>query len=148
MAAMSDFLENKIVDHIFRGQTYTTPSAMWVALYTTTPTDVGGGTEVVNGNNYSRVAYTPGLLAWKGTHGTTTGVSSGTSGTITNANTITFGVPSGNWGVINGFALMDTATQGTGNTLFYGALTTPKTVNANDAAPSFAVDALSIQIDN
>jgi hypothetical protein len=35
-----------------------------------------------------------------------------------------------------------------GNLLFYGNLTTPKTVNNGDAAPTFSASALSIQLDN
>lgn len=66
MAAMSDYLENKIVDWLFRGQTYTPPTGLYVALYTAAPSDAGGGTEV-SGNNYARVNLAPSLTNWAGT---------------------------------------------------------------------------------
>jgi hypothetical protein len=37
MAAMSNYLENKLVDFIFRGQTFSAPSSLWCALFVSTP---------------------------------------------------------------------------------------------------------------
>ena len=53
MSAMSDYLENKLIDHVFRGQSYTLP-VLYVGLLTSAPSDAGGGTEV-SGNAYARV---------------------------------------------------------------------------------------------
>ena len=44
MSAMSDFLENSLVDQIFRGKTAPTTSTLYISLYTAAPSDVGGGT--------------------------------------------------------------------------------------------------------
>jgi len=55
MSAMSDYLENKLVDHIFRGVSFTAPAALHVALFTAAPSDSGGGTEV-SGGSYARAA--------------------------------------------------------------------------------------------
>ena len=146
MAAMSDYFENKLIDHILRGQAYTAPSNTYIGLFTVNPTDTGGGTEVTGGS-YARVAV-PSLLAnWAGTQGANTTVaSSGTSGTTSNNGSITFPAPTANWGVISGFGMYDASSAG--NLLFYGALTINKTVNDGDAAPTFSPAALSIQIDN
>ena len=42
MAGFSDYLENKVVGHVFGGSAYTAPSTLYVALYTSAPSDTGG----------------------------------------------------------------------------------------------------------
>jgi hypothetical protein len=146
MAAMSNYLENELVDQIFRGRAFTFPTSLYCALFTATPSDTGGGTEV-SGGSYARVNLAPSNSNWKGTGGEVTATdSTGTTGTSSNNVAITFAAPTANWGVITSFGIFDASTSG--NLLFYGALTTSKTVNNGDAAPSFAIDALQIQLDN
>jgi hypothetical protein len=143
MSSLSDYLENKLVDHIFRGQTLTAPTAVYVGLLTAAPSDSGGGTEV-SGGAYARVEVTSSLANWAGTQsaGSTT-ASSGTGGQTSNNGAITFPAPSGaNWGTVTHFGIYDASTAG--NLLFHAALTTGKTVNDGDAAPSFASGALTI----
>lgn len=141
MSAKSDYLENKLLDHIFRAQSFTAPVNLYVGLLTVAPNDAGGGTEV-SGGSYARVQVACALTAWKGTHGTTTGASSGTSGQISNAGTVTFPAPTASWGSVTHFGIYDALTAG--NLLYHGALTVAKTVNSGDAAPTFAADALTI----
>jgi hypothetical protein len=118
----------------------------YVALFTANPSDTGGGTEV-SGGSYARVALTLSLANMAGTQAAaSTTASSGTSGTTSNNNTITFPSPTANWGTVTGMALMDAATGG--NMHVFAALTTSKTVNNGDAAPTFAAAALTIQLDN
>lgn len=50
---LSNYLENKVLDHILGTTTYTKPSTVYVALYTSAPNDAGGGTEV-SGGSYAR----------------------------------------------------------------------------------------------
>lgn len=143
MAALSDYLENKLVDHILRGQTFTPPATVYVALFTAAPSDAGGGTEV-SGGAYARVAVTSGLTAWAGTQsaGSTT-ASSGTGGQTSNNAAVTFPAPSGaNWGTVSHWGIFDASSGG--NLLFHGALTASKSVNDGDSAPSFAAGALTI----
>lgn len=139
--AMSDYLENKLADHLFRTTTYSQPAALAVALFTAAPGETGGGTEV-SGGSYARVSNNPANANWNGTHGNTTGASSGTGGQISNAGAITFPTPSANWGTISHFGVFDATTSG--NLLIYGALTTAKTVNNGDPAPSFQAAALTV----
>jgi hypothetical protein len=146
MAALSDYLENKIVDWL-RGQTFpAVPTNLFVALFTAAPSDSGGGTEVTGGS-YARVSVAASLAAWAGTQsaGSTT-ASSGTSGTTSNNAAIVFATPSASWGAITHVGVFDAITSG--NLLFWGALTTGKTVNNGDPAPQFNIAALSLQIDN
>lgn len=141
MSAMSDYLENKLVDHIFRNTQFTMPSTIYIALFTGAPSDSGGGTEV-SGTGYTRVQVGPSTSTWMGTHGTTSGASSGTGGLTDNAAQITFPSPTSSWGSITHFGIFDATTSG--NLLFHGALTTPKTVNGGDPAPYFATGALDV----
>lgn len=156
MASLSDFAENKLIDFLFRGQALgitgatagagTGPATIYVALYTANPTDSTAGTEV-SGGSYARVAVASSLANWAGTQGAgTTTVSTGSSGTTSNNNAITFPAPTANWGVITGAALCDSSSGG--NILAFGALTVNKTVNNGDAAPSFPAGSLTFQIDN
>lgn len=146
MAALSNYLENNIIDYVLRGQTFTPPSTLYVGLFTSAPSDTGGGTEV-SGGSYARVSIASSLVNWAGTQGAgTTTASSGTSGTTSNNIVISFPTPTANWGTITHVALFDASTSG--NMIIYGALSTSKTVNNGDAAPSFQAAALSFQIDN
>lgn len=151
MAAMSDYLENKIIDAIFRGQALPNISNTWVALTTTPVVDSNTGaniTEFAASGSYARVQISSNLNSWMGTSYAQGVVSTGNNGTVSNNVAITFPAPTGNWGVANSFVLLDTGVVGTGNTLFYGQLTAPKTINSGDAAPTFSANTLSIQIDN
>lgn len=156
MAAFSDFAENKIIDWLFRAQAIgitgataaagTGPATLYIGLLTATPTDSTGGTEVTGGS-YARVAVTSSLANWAGTQAAaSTTASTGTSGTTSNNAAITFPAPTANWGTITGVGIYDAVSGG--NLLIYSALTTSKTVNNGDAAPSFAAAALTFQLDN
>lgn len=138
--AMSDYLENKLADHLFRTTSFTKPSVLAVALYTAAPGETGGGTEVTGGS-YARVSNNPLDANWNGTHGNTTGVSSGTGGVVSNPATLTFPAPTANWGSVTHMALLDATSAG--NFLVYGALTTAKTVNNGDPAPTFPATSLA-----
>ncbi len=143
-AALSTYLQNKYIDWILRAQTYTPPSTVYVALATTSSGASACGTEV-SGGSYARVAVTASLTNWAGTQSAgSTAVSSGSSGQTSNNGSITFPAPTANWGTIVSFCVFDASSGG--NLLFYAALTTSKTVNNGDAAPSFAAAALTYTI--
>lgn len=148
MGAKTDYLENKLIDFLFRGQGYTPPATLYVGLFISTgsPSDAGGGTEV-SGGSYARVGVAASLANFAGTQsaGSTT-ASSGTGGTTSNNGAITFPAPTAAWGTVGAFGLFDAASGG--NLLAYSALTTNKTINSGDAAPSFAAGALTFQEDN
>lgn len=112
------------------------PSTVYVALLTAAPTDAGGGTEVAGGA-YARQQ----LVQADGTWAAPAGSPSATS----NSGVVTFPAPTANWGVITHFALYDALTVG--NLLWWAALAVSKTVNNGDAAPSFAIGALSFTED-
>lgn len=145
-AAMTDYLENKVIDWLFRGQTFTPPTTLYVSLRTSACSDSATGTEV-SGGSYARIGVVASLANFAGTQSAgSTVASSGTGGTTSNNGTITFAAPTANWGVVTHVGIEDALSAG--NQLFCIALTTSKTINNGDAAPSFAAAALTQQIDN
>lgn len=146
MAGKSDYLENKFIDHVFRARSYTAPTQVWVGLLTAAPSDAGGGTEVSGGSYARATAGVNSDTAWKATQGgTPASASSGTTGVTSNPAALTFPAPTANWGVCTHFGIYDASTAG--NLLYWAPLTTSKTVNNGDAAPSYAIDALTVTED-
>jgi hypothetical protein len=125
MASISDYYENKIIDHMLRGQAFTPPSTIYVGLFTVAPTDAGGGTEV-SGGSYARQPVT--LTAASG-------------GTATNSADIIFPTATANWGTIVAVGIFDASTGG--NLLMHNSLTTSKTVNNGD---TFKISAGNLNI--
>ena len=135
MGSKSDYLENQLLDLVLGdGGTFSHPATVYVALYTVTPSDSGGGTEVTGGS-YARVAVTNNATNFPDASG----------GAKANGTAITFPTPTANWGTIVAFAILDASTAG--NLLYWGAITPNKTVNNGDPAPSFAVGDLDITED-
>jgi hypothetical protein len=123
MAGFSDYLENKIMDHIFGKATFTAPSNIYVALSTADPTDDASGLAEPSGGSYARKSTAP--ADWNAASG----------GAIDNANAITFAQATASWGTITHFALFDASSGG--NMLTYGALGTSKAITTDDT-PEFA----------
>ena len=53
IVSMSDYLEQKLADHVFNGVIYTPPAAVYLTYTSTAPTDAGGGTEAA-GSGFAR----------------------------------------------------------------------------------------------
>lgn len=127
MSAASNYLENKLLDHTLRYGTapYTGASTIYLALFTNTSgsaaTNLEAGTltdEVsTSGTAYARKAVT---------FAAASGGSSATNATVT------FDAATANWGTITHVAVMDGATEGSDNVLFWGAVTTSKTIETGD----------------
>ena len=114
MAEMSDYLENKILDHVLKNTTYNSPSTVYLGLFTSNPTDANTGVEVTGGS-YAR--QTIPFAAASG------GVSA------TNA-TIEFPQATATWGTVSHVGIMDALTSG--NLLFHTPLTTSKLIDTGD----------------
>jgi len=156
MSANTDAFENKLIDFLFRGQALglanstasagSGPSTHYVGLIKVAGSDGSVGAEV-SGGSYARVAVPATLAAWAGTQGAgTTTVSTGSSGTTSNNNTITFPTPTADWGQAVEWGVFDSLTGGT--EIIRASLGTPKTINNGDPAPYFPAGALTYQIDN
>jgi hypothetical protein len=150
MSGVSDYLENKILDYIFRSQTFTQPTTLSVALCTSAPTDASTGATIVEASytGYARAAANASYSGWKGSNAEVTNIpSAGTAAQTKNAGILTFGTaPSSGPTVVTHVAVLDSASIGAGNVLFYTTLTNPKTINSGDPAPTLPIDALVITV--
>jgi hypothetical protein len=128
MTAASDFLENKVLDHVLRYSTapYTAPSTLYLALFNNTS---GNAATNLEAGTLTDETATSGSTAYARKSVTFAAASSGSS--ATNA-TVTFDTATASWGTITHVAIMDGATRGAGNVLFYGAVTTSKTIDTGD----------------
>lgn len=129
MSSKSDYLENAILDHMLGGPAYTKPVTVYFALFTTAPTDAGGGVEVTGGS-YARVAYT----------NNATNFPAAVAGVKQNANVITWPTATLLWGTVVAVGIFDAATVG--NLLFWALLPASKTIDPGDTV-SFAALALT-----
>jgi len=133
--SFSDYLENKVLDHVFRNTAYSAATTIYIALFTSAQNDAGSsGTEIsTSGTGYARASVSP-----------ATGFSSASGGSLLNSGTISFTTASASWGTITHFGIYDALTAG--NLLAHGQLTTSKTVGSGDTV-SFAAGALQITLD-
>ena len=114
MAELSNYLENKLLDHVLRNVSYTSPTTVYVGLYTSDPADDNSGTEV-SGGSYARQILS---------------VTTATAGVVTSSADVTFPQATGNWGTITHIGLLDALTSG--NLLMHTPLTTSKLIETGD----------------
>ena len=146
MTAASNYLENKLLDHVLRqtAGNFGAPGTVYVALFTTANstqvTNLAAALEAntsgtdatskfgyyeVNAGSYARQSITFGNAG------------ASTDGTISSNATVSFPVATANYqsagstgNIVTHIAIMDGSSSG--NVLFYGALTTSKTVSSGD----------------
>ena len=123
---LSNYLEDKLIDHFLGTTTYTKPSAVYVALYTVAPGDAGGGTEVTGGS-YARQ--------------TATFTASSGGATSNDANIDFTNMPAA---TVVAIGIHDNVSAG--NLLLWGTLTKNKTADAGDTL-RIATGDLDISID-
>lgn len=123
MSALSDYLEAKYLDLTYNGVAFTPPSALYIALYTSDPTDADTGTEV-SGGGYARAQVNPN---GGGAPEFDLAVADGAGMMVANADDIEFAAATAAWGTVTHFGVKDAATGG--NLLHHGALDQAQTVN-------------------
>lgn len=110
MADLSNYLENELYDHVLRNAAYTSPTAVYLALFTAvSDAEAGSGTEVAV-TGYARQAVTMGAPS---------------NGAGSNSSAVTFG-PLSDTGTATHAALFDAETDG-------NALTAIKALSASKA---------------
>jgi len=114
MAEMSNYLENALINVTLRATSYTAPTTVYVALYTTAPTDADTGTEVTGGA-YARTSVTFGAPS---------------NGVSTNSADVTFPTCTAGWGTVTHIGIRDASTAG--NLLYHTPLDTSKTIDSGD----------------
>ena len=114
MAEMSNFLENALVNATLRATTYTSPATVYVALFTTDPTDANTGTEVTGGS-YAR---------------TSVAFAAPSNGASASSADCTFPTCTSTWGTVSHIGIFDASTSG--NLLYHTPLDTSKTIETGD----------------
>ena len=114
MAEMSNYLENALLNAVLRAGSYTSPSDVFVGLFTSDPTDAVTGTEV-SGGAYTRKQVT---------------FAAPVAGVATSDVDVAFDQATATWGTITHLALFDAVTGG--NMLFHTALDIDKLVETGD----------------
>lgn len=131
--SFSDYLENKLLDHLLKGATYTPETNLFVGLFIADPGDAfTDGTEC-SGTGYTRITHN----TWN----------TAAAGSATNSAAITFATATAAWGTITYVGILNslTATAST-NILAAAALDTSKVV-ANGDTVTFADTALKFTLD-
>ena len=114
MAEMSNYLENALINATLRNTAYTSPTTVYVGLYTSDPTDANTGTEV-SGGSYARTSVTFGAPS---------------NGVTTNSAAVEFPQATGTWGTVGWIGILDAATSG--NLLYHTALDVSKVIDTGD----------------
>ena len=127
MAAMSDYLERKLLDHTLGTAAYTHPSQVHLALHTADPTDAAGGAEC-SGGSYARQTIDFNAAA-------------GAGGAVTNSTAEDFAdMPAC---TVTHIGIWDHASAG--DLLYHGSVSTPKTVADGDTI-SLAIGQLTVTL--
>lgn len=134
MSAISNYLETKLIDLVFRATAYTSPQT-WIALFTSNPGEDASGTEVTGGSYARKRVFNDGATSpyW----------SASSNGAVENVQAVTFAQATASWGTITHVGIFDASTAG--NLLYYGALASSKTINLGDTA-EFAAGDLDVSI--
>jgi hypothetical protein len=127
MAEMSNYLENALINATLRNTSYTSPATVYLALYTSDPTDADTGTEV-SGNAYERQSITFG---------------SPSNGVSTNTAAIEFPQATGSWGTVAYIGIRDASTAG--NLLYHTGLDASKAIATGDVF-RVAIGSLSVTL--
>jgi len=113
--SFSNYLETKLLDHVFGDTAYTAPGTLYLGLHTSNPAEDDSGTEVsTSGTAYARqtVAFT-------------------TSGdTTSNTAAVEYPTATASYGTVSHVGVYDASTAG--NLLSYGALTISKAIATGD----------------
>ena len=123
MSAASNYLENKVLDHVLTASGYTAPATRYLGLFTNASTNAGANLEagtLTDEVSTSGTAYTRKTVTFAAASG---------GSSATNA-TVTFDAATASWGTITHVAVMDA--ESSGNVLFWGAVTTSKTIDSGD----------------
>jgi len=128
MSAASNYLENKLLDHTLKYSTapFTAPTTLYLALFLNTS---GNALANLEAGTLTDEVPTAGSTAYARQ---TIAFDSASSGTSANTATVTFPAATASFGTVTHVAITDSATRGAGNVLFYGAVTSSKTIDSGD----------------
>jgi hypothetical protein len=148
MAALSDYLESGLINHVFREGTFAKPSNISLALTSGIPQDSDTGATlpeipsgiICYGTGYARVDLgSPSDTAWTFTDAR---FMAG-SGLIKNSGQLIFNTALLDWGWVSGIAIVDNSSHGSGNLLMHAQLDNPRLIYTGDNA-KFDTETLEI----
>jgi hypothetical protein len=125
MSAASNYLENKVLDHVLTATSYTAPGTRYLALFINTSGNAATNLEsgiLTDEVSSTSTGYTRKSVAF----------GSASAGTSANSAQVSFDAATATWGTITHVAIMDGSTVGAGNVLFYGAVSTTKLIESGD----------------
>ena len=137
MAAFSDYFEQKIVQWLSGTQLPTPGAATFLQLYSQDPTEAGSPTGALFSTRYSIAS---GGTSWTTASG---GAGSASGATLSNASAFTITSSATATASATHFALFDASA--TGNLLFYGQLSTSKTIAIGDEV-KFNIGNLTLEV--
>lgn len=114
MSYISDYLEDRLINHVFRNTPYNAPGAVYLALYSSDPGDDNSGSELA-GSGYSRQVFT---------------VNEPNNGIAFNGSDIIFDTATSDWSTVTHVGIFDALTGG--NLLFYGPLSSAVIVTSGN----------------
>ena len=136
----SNYLENSVLNYwLGKSFTSTAPPTVYVALYNSTITDAWTSTSTGEcaGSTYARVAVTNSSTNW----------TNASTGTKENNSVIQFTTSAGaDWGTVKAFAILDTTSTASGNSLYWGDLTANQTISSGNVV-QFSTGAITISED-
>jgi len=141
MAALSDYLESGLLNHVFRNESFPKPSAIAIALSSGVLQDSDTGATIAElptgidgtGTGYARI-----LLDLTNESGndywsfSSDDLDAG-SGIIKNAANRVFDTALLDWGEVVGIAILDSGVYGEGNLLMHSSIDNPRTIYEGDS---------------
>lgn len=114
MSGKTNYLETNLLNHVLRNTAYSSPTTIYVGLFTVAPDETGGGTEV-SGGAYARqsVIFT-----------------APAPDSCSNNADVTFPTATADWGTIVAFALFDAPSAG--NMLYFANLAASRDILTAD----------------
>lgn len=133
MSAFSDFLEAALINATLRGGTYT-GGGVYVALFTSDPTDAGTGAELVDSGYVRQRAHAS---------VTSDGFTVPSNGSSSNTRNLIFPAIVDAQKTVTHWGIFDA--QNSGNLLYHAAMLNPKTLDPTDVL-SFPIGSLIITL--
>ena len=113
--SFSNYLETKVLNHVFGATAYTAPATMYLALFTAVSDGEAGTVTEVSGGGYARQT-----VAFTATAGNT----------ISNTSAVEFPTATASYGTVTHVGVYDASTGG--NLMVYASLTTSKAIDTGD----------------
>ena len=144
MSNASNYTEDRTLDFWLKNNSAssTSPSTVFLALFTSTDS-TGGTAENLEAGILSNEVTTSGTAYVR----QTIAYGAISKGSVSSSGTVTWTTATANYGTVTHVAIMDTNSTsdsaGAGNVLFYGALTSAKTIESGD---TFQIQAGSLTV--